>query len=84
MRTILLAAVASVALLGAANAATVKTVWNQGLDHPSNVNGRVTGASGCLLDTSSEFACWNDRSKDRQHVVVEEPEPDDPDMKPEG
>ena len=51
-------AAAILALSGAAQADTVKQIWNQELGE--NNPGRVESTGQCLQDDSSRFGCWND------------------------
>lgn len=57
MYKVVTAVAALMVLSGAAQADTVKQIWNQEIseDNP----GRVVSASECTLDESSAFGCWN-------------------------
>ena len=61
---------------GAAQADTVKQIWNQEISEENP--GRVVSASECKLDESSAFGCWNEHDEfDAPESVGPVDEPDE-------
>ena len=69
MYKVMTAVAALMVFAGAAQADTVKQIWNQEIseDNP----GRVVSASECTMDESSAFGCWNVHEEDEVPEALE-------------